>query len=101
MIEFFKTPNINFLKYKYHAFALSGIIIICGLITYFIRGGFNYSVDFTGGILVQVTFKENISIGKVRALLANAGLGDCTIQRFGERNEYIVKFHYLRRKGRT
>jgi len=91
MIEFFKTPNINFLKYKYHAFALSGIIIICGLITYFIRGGFNYSVDFTGGILVQVTFKENISIGKVRALLANAGLGDCTIQRFGERNEYIVK----------
>jgi len=91
MIEFFKTPNINFLKYKYHAFALSGIIIICGLITYFIRGGFNYSVDFTGGILVQVTFKENISTGKVRALLANAGLGDCTIQRFGERNEYIVK----------
>jgi preprotein translocase subunit SecF len=91
MIEFFKTPNINFLKYKYHAFALSGIIIICGLITYFMRGGFNYSVDFTGGILVQVTFKENISTGKVRALLANAGLGDCTIQRFGERNEYIVK----------
>ncbi len=98
MIELFKTPNINFLKYKYHAFALSGIIIICGLITYFIRGGFNYSVDFTGGILVQVSFKENISTGKVRALLADAGLGDCTIQRFGERNEYIVKVPLPERK---
>ncbi len=91
MIELFKTPNINFLKYKYHAFALSGIIIICGLITYFLRGGFNYSVDFTGGILVQVSFKEDVSIGKARALLADAGFGESTIQRFGERNEYIIK----------
>ncbi len=91
MIELFKTPNINFLKYKYHAFALSGIIIICGIATYFLRGGFNYSVDFTGGILVQVSFKENISTGKVRSLLADAGLGESTIQRFGERNEYIIK----------
>ncbi len=91
MIELFKTPNINFLKYKYYAFALSGIIIICGIITYFLRGGFNYSVDFTGGILVQVSFKENISTGKVRALLSNGGLGESTLQRFGERNEFIIK----------
>lgn len=91
MIELFKTPNINFLKYKYHAFALSGIIIICGIITYILRGGFNYSVDFTGGILVQVSFKDNISTGKVRSLLADAGLGDSTIQKFGERNEYVIK----------
>lgn len=91
MIELFKTPNINFLKYKYPAFVLSGIIIICGIVTYFLRGGFNYSVDFTGGILVQVSFKEDVSTGKVRSLLADAGLGDSTIQRFGERNEYIIK----------
>ncbi|MGQ9618891.1 MAG: protein translocase subunit SecF [Candidatus Aminicenantia bacterium] len=91
MIELFKTPNINFMKYKYYAFTLSGIIILGGIITYFSRGGFNYSVDFTGGILIQVSFKDNINIGKVRSLLSDAGLGESTIQRFGERNEFIIK----------
>ncbi len=98
MIELFKTPNINFMKFKYYAFLFSGVIVILGVVTYIVRGGLNYSVDFTGGILVQVSFNEDISIGRVRSLLADAGLGESVIQRFGERNEYIIKVPLEKKK---
>jgi preprotein translocase subunit SecF len=46
------------------------------------RGGLNYGIDFTGGTLVQIHFKDRRAIDDVRTTLSGAGLGEVLIQDF-------------------
>ncbi len=90
-MEFFKNPNYKFMKAKAIAFVISAIIIISGLLNIKKQGGFNLSIDFAGGTLVQINFKEDVKIDEVRSLLKKAGLGDSVIQKLGESHEYLIK----------
>jgi preprotein translocase subunit SecF len=74
--------NIDFINSWRWAFALSGLVILASLASLVMRGGLNYGIDFTGGTLVQIHFKENRAIDEVRSALAGAGLGDVLIQDF-------------------
>jgi preprotein translocase subunit SecF len=53
--------------------------------------GINYGIDFTGGTLVQVQFKEAKPIGDVRSALAGLSLGDTVIQNFGSEREFLIR----------
>ena len=53
--------------------------------------GINYGIDFTGGTLVQVQFKEARPIGDVRSALAGLSLGDTVIQNFGSEEEFLIR----------
>ena len=90
-MEFFKNPNFKFMKVKYIAFLLSLTIIIAGGISVYVKKGFNLSIDFAGGTLVQINFKNDVSIDKVRKNLKNVDLGKSIIQKLGEGHEFIIK----------
>ncbi|MGB8953420.1 MAG: protein translocase subunit SecF [Candidatus Aminicenantales bacterium] len=91
-MQFFKTPNINFMKYKYVALALSGIIILGGLVNIIASKGLKLGVDFSGGTLIRVKFKNPISITELRAALKNVNLGASSIQEFEKREkEYQIR----------
>ncbi len=90
-MEFFKNPNFKFMKVKYIAFLLSLTIIIAGGISVYVKKGFNLSIDFAGGTLVQINFKDDVSIDKVRKSLKNVDLGKSIIQKLGEGHEFIIK----------
>jgi len=79
-MQFFKTPNINFMKYKYFAFVLSGVIIVAGIINITARKGLKLGVDFSGGTLIRVTLKNPTPIADLRQSLKNVGLGGSSIQ---------------------
>jgi preprotein translocase subunit SecF len=79
-MQFFKTPNINFMKYKYFAFVLSGVIIVAGIINITARKGLKLGVDFSGGTLIRVTLKNPTPIADLRQSLKNVGLGSSSIQ---------------------
>ncbi|HVB97946.1 MAG TPA: protein translocase subunit SecF [Candidatus Dormibacteraeota bacterium] len=80
-MEFFKSPNINWMgKAKYFA-ALSGLLLLIGLISWLHQGGLLYGIDFRGGTLVSLRFASTPPTSKLRAALAQQGLGDSTIQR--------------------
>lgn len=53
--------------------------------------GFNYSIEFTGGTQMEVTFKEAPAIADVRAALAEGGHGDAEIFTFGSPNEIVIR----------
>ena len=55
------------------------------------RGAKNYGVDFTGGTLQQFRFTEVIPVREVRVVLENIGLGEASLQQFGEGKEIIVR----------
>ena len=62
------------MKYKYLAFSISGILIIVGIINITSGKGLNQGIDFAGGSLIQIRFKNAFPISELRQTLKNAGL---------------------------
>jgi preprotein translocase subunit SecF len=81
---FKKTPNIDFLKYRWFALALTIAIILAGILNMTIGHGLKMGVDFGEGTLVRVMYKDPISVSAIRQLLDDVGLGDSIIQESGK-----------------
>jgi preprotein translocase subunit SecF len=90
MIEIFRAPNYNFIGRRRIAYAVSLLAMIIGLGSLAVRG-LHYDIDFTGGTLVQARFEQRPDIGKIRAALGRAGIGESIIQEFGDPQEYIIR----------
>ncbi len=84
-MELFKTPHIKFMKYKFIALAVTGTIVLAGILNITLGKGLKLGVDFGGGTLIRVMFKEPIAVNKVRQLLGEVGLGNSVIQETGKR----------------
>ena len=84
-MELFKTPHIKFMKYKFIALAVTGIIVLAGVLNVTLGKGLKLGVDFGGGTLIRVMFKEPIAVNKVRQLLDDVGLGNSVIQETGKK----------------
>ncbi|MBD3231867.1 protein translocase subunit SecF [Candidatus Dependentiae bacterium] len=83
---------INFLKYRYFCFALSVAFLLVGLIAYFIKGGFTYHIDFSGGAELRISFENKIDISKVRKAMSEKGWKNFVIQSIGNQGkEFIVR----------
>jgi preprotein translocase SecF subunit len=54
-------------------------------------GGPRYSIDFTGGNLVQLAFEKPVEIEKVREALTGIGLTDYDLQQFGDQNGVVFR----------
>ncbi len=88
--------RIDFMKHKEKAIAISLTLIILSIgamIYNKITMGkfFNYGVDFAGGTLIQVRFKNPPDLDALRKSLKEAGFKDFTIQSFGSPNEVIIR----------
>lgn len=85
--------NIDFIGKRNLAFALSGILILATFVLLLLRGGPNYGVDFTGGVVIQIKLDQKKSPSEIREALSPIQLSDSIIQEFGERgaNEYLIR----------
>ncbi len=81
------------MKFKFFAFALSGIVIIAGIINMTQGKGLTGGIDFTGGTLVQIRFKNPYPIAELRQVFRETELGSPKIQRLEEEGEkeYIIR----------
>ncbi|MCK4642733.1 protein translocase subunit SecF [bacterium] len=61
-MRLFKDTNYDFIGTRKYAYIISGSILILGILFYFIRGGFNWGIDFQGGIKLQVKFANELNI---------------------------------------
>jgi preprotein translocase subunit SecF len=85
-------PNINFIKWRWHALLLSLVLIAAGLFTIVSRGGLPLGVDFSGGTVVVLKFNQAVGEEAVRGALP-ANLGDAVVQTFGNPgdNEILIR----------
>ena len=60
-MEFFHKPNIDFIKHRRIPIAISLAIILGGIAVIAFKG-FNYSIEFTGGTALQVSFPKHIPL---------------------------------------
>lgn len=91
-MEFFKTPNISFMKYRFVALAVTGAVILAGALNIFFGKGLKLGVDFGGGTLVRIVFKNPTTISDIRSELGRAGLGESVIQASGSSGrEFMIR----------
>jgi preprotein translocase subunit SecF len=83
-MEFFKQPNLNWMGKAKFFFALSGMLLLIGGISWIAKHGLRYGIDFKGGTLVYVRFAQTPPIDQIRSGLAAQGLGNSQIQKISD-----------------
>ena len=76
----------------YKKLNILSIILIFFSVSFLLFKGLNFGVDFKGGTLIEVRVESsNINIKDLRQSFLKMNLGDVTIKKFGQKNDYIVK----------
>ena len=82
--------NIDFMRWRNLALVLSLIATVASLVLVGVRG-LNLGIDFVGGQVVRTEFAQPVDIEDLRARVGGLGLGDASIQEFGDSRTYQVR----------
>ena len=82
--------DINFMRIKKLTLFISSILFFLSLSLVFIKG-LNLGIDFTGGSLIEVRFKENIDLNNLRMKMNKLDLGEIQLQTIGNENDIVIK----------
>jgi preprotein translocase subunit SecF len=91
MLRIFHNTKYDFIKWWKVAAISTLAFMAIGLASFAVTGPVNYSVEFTGGTLVQLKFKQPGDAGKIRAALDGAGIKNAEVQQFGGPDEFIIR----------
>jgi preprotein translocase subunit SecF len=77
-----ETTNVDFVKWRYLAFAIDGLLLAIAIIAMATRG-FNLGIDFAGGIEIRAKAPQAIAVADIRHTLGSRGLNDVHVQSIG------------------
>jgi preprotein translocase subunit SecF len=83
-MQLLSKTNIDFLGYRKTFIGLSLVLMLAGVVSTALNGGLKFGIDFKGGTLVYVKFKDAPNVDAVRAALSSKGLSVATLQPFTE-----------------
>ena len=88
----FKFSNdIKFSNF-YTKFNILSLVLIIFSIVIIIFKGLNLGVDFKGGTLIELrTESTAVNISEIRQSFLEMNLGDVTVKKFGQENDYLAK----------
>jgi len=90
-MEFFKIrKDIPFMR---HALVFNVISLVTFLLAVFFLAtkGLHYSVEFTGGTVIELAYDHPAEIQKVRGALEKAGYADTSVQNFGSSRDVLIR----------
>jgi len=90
MLQIFPETKIDFISKRYFSFALSGFLVILGLVTFIKQGDKAYGIDFAGGQLQEYRFTKPVPAENLRTILKEINLNDAVIQQFSEHPENVI-----------
>jgi len=90
-MRIFANANYNFIKWRWHALAISTIITVAGIVTILVRG-LPLGVDFSGGTVLTIRFTQPTNEDAVRRALGPLS-NDAVVQTIGDpgQNEIMVR----------
>ena len=94
-MRLFAKANYDFLGQRKWAYGISIAFSLIGLAVLLITG-VNYSVEFTGGTLIQVETQKPADVGALRDALQARGIEGAEIQTFGSDREIVVRARVAR-----
>jgi preprotein translocase subunit SecF len=92
MLQLLIGTDIQFMRYRRYAYIFSALLVLATLGWFFTKGP-RYSVDFTGGTLLQIRTSEVVHADKMRSALDAEGIHAELQQTTGDNpNEYLLRF---------
>ncbi len=90
-MEFFRIRRtIPFMRYRLVLNLISLLVFIAAVVAISVRG-FNLSVEFTGGTLIEVTYPQAAPLEGVRGALSGMGYSDFQVQNFGTSRDVLIR----------
>jgi preprotein translocase subunit SecF len=91
-MKLFEKTNIDFVKWRWQAIALSLAVILAGAFA-MTRGMLPLGVDFAGGTIVIVKFQQPTTEEAVRRVLSDKVPGEAVVQTYGNpsQNEILIR----------
>lgn len=90
-MEFFKKKtSFRFMPLRRRWYAISGALLLASVLLLAVRG-LNLGIDFTGGVVLELSFPEAVDLDQVRSALGAAGFEDAVVQSFGTAHDVLVR----------
>jgi preprotein translocase subunit SecF len=96
-MEIFHNANYDFIRWRWHAIALSLIVVLAG-VGLMVTRGLPLGIDFSGGTSLVVRFSQDVTLDKVRDAIAPLG-GEAVVQQFGDPSEHRVLIRLPQQEG--
>jgi preprotein translocase subunit SecF len=91
-MEFFKIRRtIPFMRYAL-AFNIISLITFLAAAFFLVSRGLNFSIEFTGGTLLEVSYAQSADVERVRQTLDKAGY-KAEVQNFGSSRDVLIRMH--------
>lgn len=87
--------HFSFVEMRKKTYIISAVVILIGMGAFFINGGLDLSIDFTGGLETNVISNTAATTGELKDALTDDGLQDVQIQRLmdydGDGTAFVVR----------
>jgi preprotein translocase subunit SecF len=90
-MQMFANSNFNFIRWRWHALALSALVVIAGVVLIAMRG-LPLGIDFSGGTLIVVQFERDTTEEQVRSAVASLP-GDEIVLRYDDpaKRQFMIR----------
>jgi len=82
--------EIDFLGKRKLAMIFSGLLLVISIASLAVNG-LKLGIDFTGGTLVEVGYKQPADLTAIRKALADAGFADAAVLHFGSSKDVLIR----------
>ncbi|HJQ63539.1 MAG TPA: protein translocase subunit SecF [Burkholderiales bacterium] len=90
-MEFFRIKrDIPFMRYALIFNVISIVTFLVAVGSLSIRG-LNLGVDFTGGTIMEVSYREPPDLNKIRESIARLGFSEASVQNFGTARDVLIR----------
>jgi preprotein translocase subunit SecF len=97
-MEFFKIRRtIPFMRHAL-VFNVLSLVTFLAAVFFLLHRGLNFSIEFTGGTLMEVAYSRPAEIEKIRASLDRAGY-KAEVQNFGSSRDVLLRLHLERNQS--
>ena len=82
--------KFDFIRYRLIAFGITACLVL-GSLTLIVVKGFNFGIDFAGGILIEAQSTDGpADLHQMRTSLSTLGLGEVSLQQFGDTGRDVM-----------
>jgi len=100
-MEFFRIRrDIPFMR---HALVLNAISVATFVLAVFFLAtrGLHFSIEFTGGTVMEVGYTQSADLGKIRETIGGLGYADAQVQNFGTSQDVMIRLPLRTEAGQT
>ena len=92
-MHIFKSPNFDFIRWKWQAIGMSWLVILIGVFVIWTKG-MPKGVEFSGGTIVIVKFDQQPNLDQIRTALPGGG-ANAVVQQYGvpSAKQVLIRVH--------